>query len=255
MNKRTLRVQQVLALTRKEAERLNHSYAGTEHLLLGLIGVGNGVAFAVLQKLGLDLETARVAVERETGRCVEPSTQPIPYTPRVKKVLVLAAEEAKALGHSFVGTEHVLLGMLREGDGVASRVLKAFNVDFKGTRDGILRELDPNLAWSEKKPEGTLPAQEIAAKLRERGEEIRATPLQVQLDHLEQEIGRLRARSILSEEMFSGEVPFPPLQKIEEEIRQIREDFFQKFATVLSRLESLAADLNRLREDVLKGKS
>src|ERR1700731_192840 len=147
MNNFTPRAQQVLALARKEAERFNHNYLGTEHLLLGLIKLGQGVAVNVLQRMGLDLERVRMEVEKHVGS--HPETNMIgniPYTPRVKKVLALAAKEAKALNHSYVGTEHILLGLLREGEGVAARVLKSLEVDPARTRNEILKELDPNFS-------------------------------------------------------------------------------------------------------------
>src|SRR5476651_1167099 len=147
MNNFTPRAQQVLALARKEADRFHHNYVGTEHILLGLIKLGQGVAVSVLQKMGLDLETVRGAVEKQVGTGQETKTQgSIPYTPRVKKVLALAGKEAKALNHSYVGTEHILLGLLREGEGVAARVLKSLDVDIERTRNEILRELDPQFS-------------------------------------------------------------------------------------------------------------
>jgi ATP-dependent Clp protease ATP-binding subunit ClpC len=147
MNNFTPRAQQVLALSRKEADRFHHNYVGTEHLLLGLINLGQGVAVNVLQKMGLDLQTVRTAVEKQVG--TGPDSKPsgnIPYTPRVKKVLALAGKEAKALNHSYVGTEHILLGLLREGEGVAARVLKSLDVDIERCRNEILSELDPNFS-------------------------------------------------------------------------------------------------------------
>ena len=148
MNNFTPRAQQVLALARKEADRFHHNYVGTEHLLLGLIKLGQGVAVSVLQKMGLDLETVRGEVEKQVGIGQESKTPvgSIPYTPRVKKVLALAGKEAKALNHSYVGTEHILLGLLREGEGVAARVLKTLEVDIERTRNEILRELDPQFS-------------------------------------------------------------------------------------------------------------
>ena len=147
MNNFTPRAQQVLALARKEADRFNHSYVGTEHLLLGLIKLGQGVAVNVLERMGLELEAVRMEVEKEVGSG-PPQKSPgnIPYTPRVKKVLALANKEAKALNHSYVGTEHLLLGLLREGEGVAARVLKRLEVDIQRTRNEILAEIDPNFS-------------------------------------------------------------------------------------------------------------
>src|SRR4051812_20167850 len=150
MNNFTPRAQQVLALARKEADRFHHNYVGTEHILLGLIKLGQGVAVSVLQKMGLDLETVRSAVEKQVGTGQETKAQgSIPYTPRVKKVLALAGKEARTLNHSYVGTEHILLGLLREGEGVAARVLKSLDIDIERTRNEILRELDPQFSGSQ----------------------------------------------------------------------------------------------------------
>jgi len=154
MNNFTPRAQQVLALARKEADRFHHNYVGTEHLLLGLINLGQGVAVNVLQRMGLGLESVRDAVETQVPK--GPDTKPtgnIPYTPRVKKVLALAGKEAKALSHSYVGTEHILLGLLREGEGVAARVLKSLDVDIERCRNEVLSELDPNFS-GESEPQG-----------------------------------------------------------------------------------------------------
>ncbi len=145
MNNFTPRAQQVLRLAQQEAERFNHGYVGTEHLLLGLVALGQGVAVVVLQKMGIDLDTLRLEVEKAVG--VGPETKTIgniPFTPRVKKVLALAGSEARALNHSYVGTEHILLGLLREGEGVASRILKNLNIDLEKARVAIMKELDPD---------------------------------------------------------------------------------------------------------------
>ena len=160
MNNFTPRAQQVLALARKEADRFNHNFVGTEHLLLGLIKLGQGVAVSVLQKLGLDLETVRMEVEKQVGTGPDQKMiGNIPYTPRVKKVLALAAKEAKALNHTYVGTEHILLGLLREGDGVAARVLKNLDVDIEQTRQEILKELEPSFQGAEEQAAGNAPEQ------------------------------------------------------------------------------------------------
>jgi len=161
----TPRAQQVLALARKEADRFNHNYVGTEHLLLGLIKLGQGVAVNVLQKMGLELETVRMEVEKQIG--TGPETKMvgnIPYTPRVKKVLALAQKEAKQLNHNYVGTEHILLGLLREGEGAAARILKSLDVDIERCRNEILKELDPNFTPSEGGTEDGEPTQQASGK-------------------------------------------------------------------------------------------
>jgi hypothetical protein len=159
----TPRAQQVLALARKEADRFHHNFVGTEHLLLGIIQLGQGVAVNVLQKLGLDLETVRLEVEKQVGTGPDQKMLGnIPYTPRVKKVLALADKEAKALNHTYIGTEHILLGLLLEGDGVASRVLQSLEVDVEQTRQAILKELDPN--WQPAGAQAGLPASITVSK-------------------------------------------------------------------------------------------
>lgn len=157
------RAQQALALARKEADRFGHNFVGTEHLLLGMIKLGQGVAVNVLQKLGIGLDSARLEVEKQVG--TGPGnrlTGNIPYTPRVKKVLALAQKEAKALSHTYVGTEHILLGLLREGDGVAARVLMNLGVDIETTREEILKELVPNFSAT---GEGTQPSPSKASSM------------------------------------------------------------------------------------------
>jgi ATP-dependent Clp protease ATP-binding subunit ClpC len=175
MNNFTPRAQQVLALARKEADRFNHNFVGTEHLLLGLIKLGQGVAVNVLQKMGLDLETVRMEVEKQVGTGPDQKMiGNIPYTPRVKKVLALAAKEAKALNHTYVGTEHILLGLLREGDGVAARVLKNLDVDIEQTRQEILKELDPNFNAQE---ESAVPEQPEKPQQAEKKGEVKTPAL------------------------------------------------------------------------------
>lgn len=149
MSNFTPRAQQALALARKEADRFNHNFLGTEHLLLGLVALGEGTAVAVLAKMGVKPELIRAEVERYVGAGPEDKrTGEVPYTPRVKTVLGLASKEAKRLNHPCVGTGHILLGLLREGEGVAARVLGNLDVDIERTRKEVLKELDPNYASS-----------------------------------------------------------------------------------------------------------
>ncbi|KXU36007.1 NDP-hexose 4-ketoreductase [Cephaloticoccus primus] len=159
-NNLTPRAQQVITLSKQEAARFKHNYVGSEHLLLGLIKLGQGVAVSVLQKMGLDLEPVRAEVEKQvgTGQDGPKSPDQIPYTPRMRKVLALAGKEAKALSHSYVGTEHLLLGLLREGEGVAARVLKSLDIDIERTRQEILRELDPEFASDDSMEPGLVAA-------------------------------------------------------------------------------------------------
>jgi ATP-dependent Clp protease ATP-binding subunit ClpC len=128
------------------AQQVIDNFLGIEHLLLGLIKLDKGVAVHVLEKIGMDLEKLRMEIEKLIGTGPDQKLlDTIPYTPRAKTVLSLALKEAKALNHTYVGTEHILLGLLREGDGVAARVLKNMNVNIEQTRQEILKELDPNI--------------------------------------------------------------------------------------------------------------
>jgi ATP-dependent Clp protease ATP-binding subunit ClpC len=137
-NRFTERARKVLVLAKEEARRFNHDYIGTEHILLGLIREGEGVACAVLQNLGIDLERLRIEIEK----LISPGSSAsvlgdIPFTPRAKKALELAAEEAHNLGHNYIGTEHILLGLIREGEGLASQVLFSLGVDLRKIREEI----------------------------------------------------------------------------------------------------------------------
>ncbi len=141
-NRFTERARKVIILAKEEARRFNHDYIGTEHILLGLIREGEGVAAAVLQKLNVSLENIRLEVEKlvQPG----PTTQimgDIPFTPRAKKALELSAEEARALGHNYIGTEHLLLGLIREGEGIASQVLLNLGLDLNTVRNEVMELL------------------------------------------------------------------------------------------------------------------
>ncbi len=151
----TPRAQEIFALAEDEAARLNHNFIGTEHVLLGLVRFGRGVAANVLGRQGVELEKVRAAVEALIGHAPDVRVaRPIPFTPRVKRVLVIAHREARALNHTYVGSEHVLLGLLEESDGVAARVLKDFGLCAAQTRQDILKELDPNLHESDQTSQG-----------------------------------------------------------------------------------------------------
>jgi ATP-dependent Clp protease ATP-binding subunit ClpC len=147
----TPRARQVLSLAQEEAGRLNHNFIGTEHLLLGLIRLGNGVAFNVLGKLHVDLKKICQEVEVRAGAVADQSPPaPSRYTPRVRRVFELAAKEATALNHAYIGTEDLLLGLLLEGEGVAARILKKCDLDPDQIRREILKELDPKISPEDK---------------------------------------------------------------------------------------------------------
>jgi len=137
----TDRARRVVVLAQEEAGRLNHNYIGTEHLLLGLIHEGEGIAARALESLGIRLEVVRAEVEEIIGRGSEPPAGRIPFTPRAKKVLELSLREALQLSHSYIGTEHILLGLIREGEGVAAQVLVTLGADLARVRGQVIRLL------------------------------------------------------------------------------------------------------------------
>ena len=137
----TDRARRVMVLAQEEARMLNHDYIGTEHLLLGLLGEAEGVAAKALESLGISLAAVRHQVEEIIGRGQHAPSGHIPFTPRAKKVLELAQREARALGHDYVGTEHILLGLIREGDGVAAQVLVNMGADLNRVRQQVVQLL------------------------------------------------------------------------------------------------------------------
>ncbi len=137
------RAQRVLTLAQEEAQRFDHNYIGTEHLLLGLIREGDGVAAQVLLSLGVELPKVRKAVEFIIGRGDRPVRGEVGLTPRAKRVIELAIDEARRLGHDYVGSEHILLGLVREGEGIAAGVLQSLGVGLDAVRHEVLRLVAP----------------------------------------------------------------------------------------------------------------
>ena len=135
------RARQVVVLAQDEARALGHDYIGTEHLLLGLLREEEGIAARVLESLDITVEEVRAQVVRVVGPGDETPTGQIPFTPRAKKVLELSLREALALGHDYIGTEHVLLGLVRENQGVAARILVDFEADAETVRNDVIRAL------------------------------------------------------------------------------------------------------------------
>jgi Clp amino terminal domain, pathogenicity island component len=137
----TDRARRVVVLAQEEARLLNHNYIGTEHILLGLIHEGEGVAYLALTELGISLDAVRAQVEAEIGQGSEAPGGHIPFTPRAKKVLELSLREALALGHNYIGTEHILLGLIREGEGVAAQVLVGLGAGLDRVRQQVVQLL------------------------------------------------------------------------------------------------------------------
>ena len=137
----TDRARRVVVLAQEEARMLNHNYIGTEHILLGLIHEGEGVAAKALESLGISLEAVRQQVEEIIGQGQQAPSGHIPFTPRAKKVLELSLREALQLGHNYIGTEHILLGLIREGEGVAAQVLVKLGGDLHRVRQQVIQLL------------------------------------------------------------------------------------------------------------------
>ncbi len=151
----TGRAQKVLQLARREAGNFDSDCVATEHLLLGIVALGEGVAVTVLERIGASLKRIRLEVERAIGPGAATKTVGnISFTPRAKKVLQLAGAEAQVLNHTYVGTEHILLGLLREGEGVAAQVLRNLNVDYETVRTEVMKELNPDFEYEEEEEAG-----------------------------------------------------------------------------------------------------
>src|SRR5918997_1334414 len=148
-DKFTERARKVLQLAQEEAQRFNHNYIGTEHLLLGLVREGEGVAAKVLANLGVDLNKVRSAVEFIIGRGERTVTGDIGLTPRAKKVIELSVDEARRLNHHYIGTEHLLLGLVREGEGIAAGVLESLGVSLDKVRNQVIYVLNQSAAYSQ----------------------------------------------------------------------------------------------------------
>src|SRR5471030_291330 len=140
-DKFTDRARKVLTLAQDEAQRFNHNYIGTEHLLLGLVREGEGVAARVLENMNVELAKVRTAVEFIIGRGDRPVVGEVGLTPRAKRVIELAIDEARRLGHNYIGTEHLLLGLVREGEGIAAGVLESLGVNLDKVRHEVIRVL------------------------------------------------------------------------------------------------------------------
>ncbi|MCC7322768.1 MAG: NDP-hexose 4-ketoreductase, partial [Gemmatimonadaceae bacterium] len=191
----TERVRKVLQMAREEAQRLHHEYVGTEHILLGLIREGEGVAAAVLQNLNVDLDEIQQKIEEtvKKGKAAQTTGPDLPYTSRAKKVLELAMSEARELNHSYVGTEHLLLGLLREEKGIAAQVLTDAGVNLDAARAETLRllgtEMPPQGGGKEPQP-GNVPPAATPPK----GEKKSKTPA---LDHFCRDLTQLASEQQL----------------------------------------------------------
>jgi ATP-dependent Clp protease ATP-binding subunit ClpA len=183
------RARRVVVLAQEEARMLEHDYIGTEHILLGLIHEGEGIAARSLRALDIDLETVRGEIEALIGRGQQPVPGHIPFTPRAKKSLELALREMVHLGHDYIGTEHLLLGLIREGDGVAAQVLRQRGVELTRVRQEVIRQLHGH--------EGSAP--------RRRGRRERPSGDGVTLEEISRQLQALGARLGAIEEKLGVE--------------------------------------------------
>jgi ATP-dependent Clp protease ATP-binding subunit ClpC len=188
----------VIMLAQEEARRLGHNFVGTEQILLGLIGEGTGIGPKVLKSMGVNLKDARVEVEKIIGRGSGFVAVEIPFTPRAKRVLELSLEEARQLGHNYIGTEHLLLGLIREGEGVAARVLENLSVDLSKVRSQIIRSLGENteVASGSNAPRSKTPTlEEFGTNLTQKATEGRLDPVVGRAKEIERVIQILGRRT------------------------------------------------------------
>jgi len=204
----TERARQVVVLAQDEARKLRHNYIGTEHILLGLLREEEGLAARVLESLDITVGEARAEVARIVGPGDELTTGQIPFTPRAKKVLELSLREALALGHNWIGTEHVLLGLVGENDGVAARVLLDFGADADKIRGEVIRMLSGpgrRQELPDYDPKSPLPTPEVAAEL----ERLRAERVWEGRPDAEEQPGYAVSQYTLAAPMWSGGARLP----------------------------------------------
>src|ERR671922_620146 len=178
----TDRARRVVVLAQEEARMLNHNYIGTEHILLGLIHEGEGVAAKALESLGISLEAVRQQVEEIIGQGGSSPSGHIPFTPRAKKVLELSLREALQLGHNYIGTEHILLGLIREGEGVAAQVLQKLGADLNRVRQQVIQLLSgytggKETAPGEAPPQGSMVLDQFGRNLTQLARETKLDPV------------------------------------------------------------------------------
>ena len=254
----------VVALAQEEARMLNHNYIGTEHILLGLIHEGEGVAARSLESLGISLDAVRQQVEEIIGQGQQAPSGHIPFTPRAKKVLELSLRESLQLGHNYIGTEHILLGLIREGDGVAAQVLVKLGADLNRVRQQVIQLLHGYQA-QDSESAGSRPGGRARAGLpddalaRFDALERRLTALerwvsmQPDLEDLDQEIAQVRREKEAAAARQDSQVAMA-LRDKEKQLLADRADREKEWAgsaagrrTVTKELDRLNTELERLR--------
>ena len=226
----TDRARRVVVLAQEEARMLDHNWIGTEHILLGLMREGEGVAAKTLESLGISLDAVRQQVEEIIGRGQQPPSGHIPFTPRTKKVLELALRESLQLGHNYIGTEHILLGLIREGDGVAAQVLVKLGADLNRVRQQAIQLLHGHSA-----------EEPVPARSAER--ELRLLPaVKAHLEALEQRLTAIEQR------VGTG----PDSSDLDEQIEMVRTE---KEAAVDAHDYAQAASLRNREKELLASKA
>jgi ATP-dependent Clp protease ATP-binding subunit ClpA len=210
----TDRARRVVVLAQEEARELGHNYIGTEHILLGLIRDGEGVAARALDALGIQLEAVRRMVQEIIGTGMEAPSGHIPFTPRAKKVLELSLREALQLGHNYISTEHILLGLIREGEGVAAQVLVRLGADLNRARQQVIQiihggEADPEMYLSSEavaEEIGPPPRAARTSATPHPGPPVRVVGSRIQLESLSVRIGEVISRlDLIAERLASIE--------------------------------------------------
>jgi hypothetical protein len=230
----TDRARRVVKLAEEEARRLDHNYIGTEHILLGLIREGEGVAAKALESLGISLDAVRQQVEEIIGRGQQAPFDVIPFTPRSKKVLELSLRESQQLGHNYIGTEHILLGLVREGDGVAAQVLVKLGADLNRLRQQVIQ-----LIAAQQAQPGRLPPREG----------VPATEVRARLDAIE---GRLAAIEVLLAAVEQRVGIRPDTTDLDEQIDRVRGE---RQAAADAQEYELAASLRDREKELLASKA
>jgi ATP-dependent Clp protease ATP-binding subunit ClpA len=225
----TDRARRVVVLAQEEARMLNHNYIGTEHILLGLIHEGQGVAAEALESLGISLDAGRQQVEEIIGQGQEVPPGHIPFTPRAKKVLELSLRESLQLGHDYIGTEHILLGLIREGDGVAAQVLVRLGADLNRARQQVIQLVHGH---QPREPVSVQPA----------AQELSPPTVQDRLEAIERRLGAIERRMGAR----------PDTGDLDEQIAQVRRE---KESAIDAQDHEQAASLRNREKELLASKA
>jgi Clp amino terminal domain, pathogenicity island component len=255
----TDRARRVVVLAQEEARLLDHNYIGTEHLLLGLIHEGEGVAAKALESLGISLDAVRQQVEQIIGRGQQAQSGHIPFTPRAKTVLELSLREAHQLGHAYIGTEHILLGLIREGEGVAAQVLVRLGADLNRVRQQVIQLLHGHQGGRPASPEdapggprrGRIPAGvaggiRLESRLSAVEQRVGTGPVTAELDEQIAQVQRDKESAIDSQDLEAAR----SLRIREKQLLAEKAARQQQWEAAHPDLASLAEQVQRLTDDV-----